>query len=675
MNKNSVVKKCLCLLFPAVIAVGGGIPDELSKQAESITKPKDLCAGNFVKAEKAADGYRLVSGSTEVFFNSVDLSVTVAANGVDWEFLPPDFAEVKLADGSVAELNLQEYGKISFSTTEFAGVSGIVAHLSDWKNSDLAVDLMVGLEWTTGEVIFELRCIENQNSVRRICWPGAINGKKVDNTVVPFMQGVLIPRNWHFSFDAPYNDALKLGMVYGRTLYMPWWGVSVNGKSGVLILDTPEDSGCYLRHTPDDGTLISPIWVHSSGKMSYARRAVFATMPGDYNDMAHYYRNYAKQNSRYYPLTAKIAKTPLVGDLIGSPIIHTTAYFTDMRSQSGWGSSYTEHIEAIKKLNAQGFDRLYMHIDGVGYRGYDNLEPDQLPIGTQFEGVDGLKKLLAVCHDFGYRVVFHQQFRDFYLDSPSFNEKLLLEREDGSFIYDDMWAGGKNSVLCPHFSQDYVRRNNELLDFWGVNIDGAYLDVFSVIPADECYSAEHPMNRMQTYQARGRCFDYIKGKWGIVSSEEPAEWSLQHLDLVHHAPWPVMKINEQNCVPAIPIPLFSLVYHDSIITPFETGRKRGSYYYADSEIPFLYALLCGGMPYLDLNASEKDVAAVKIVADLHKQVALKVLTTHEILDKDGRKQRAVYEDGTKVTVDQESGSWEIAYPDGRTITGNALAEE
>ena len=42
-----------------------------------------------------------------------------------------------------------------------------------------------------------------------------------------------------------------------------------------------------------------------------------------------------------------------------------------------------------------------------------------------------------------------------------------------------------------------------------------------------------------------------------------------------------------------------------------------------------------------------------------------------MLSPDGRRQRAAYGDGTVVTVDQETGDWEIAYPD-KTVRGNAV---
>ena len=108
-----------------------------------------------------------------------------------------------------------------------------------------------------------------------------------------------------------------------------------------------------------------------------------------------------------------------------------------------------------------------------------------------------------------------------------------------------------------------------------------------------------------------------------------------------------------------------------MIVPFETGRRRGSYYYSKHDIPFLHALISAGMPYLSVDASAEDVEAAGIVAELHGRVALLEMTDHRQLSPDGRCQQAVYADGTVVTADQNSGDWSISYP-GKTMRGNAL---
>ena len=99
--------------------------------------------------------------------------------------------------------------------------------------------------------------------------------------------------------------------------------------------------------------------------------------------------------------------------------------------------------------------------------------------------------------------------------------------------------------------------------------------MFAIVYGDECYHPEHRMNRTDCYEARRKCFDYIRDKFGIVSSEEPVDWAVRSLHLVHHAMWGVD--GERNTF-AQPVPLFNLVYHDALVYQLQydmTQIERG----------------------------------------------------------------------------------------------------
>ncbi|MCB1127960.1 MAG: hypothetical protein KDM81_15810, partial [Verrucomicrobiae bacterium] len=92
---------------------------------------------------------------------------------------------------------------------------------------------------------------------------------------------------------------------------------------------------------------------------------------------------------------------------------------------------------------------------------------------------------------------------------------------------------------------------------------GAYLDVFSVVPPDECYAPEHPVTRTECLRYRGESLDSVRSWGGVVSSEEPSDWSIPHLDLVHHGPYALRPDPGHGPAMGIPVPLFNLVYHDA----------------------------------------------------------------------------------------------------------------
>ncbi len=660
---------CGAVLLAAPVLPAGTVPAGL---LNSVTTPKEINADHFISSERNGDVFTLKSPSTELSVDAAGLGITVSRDGAEWSILPPEPFTVRLPDGTEKTVDCSAARSRRAEIQQFAGIRGVRITLSEFVADatplDLTVRLFAGIDWPTGDVVFELRPDETKTALRRASWPGSIDGSKAEEAVIPHKQGLRIPRDWPKALDAPYGDADKFAFAYSHTLYMPWWGFSKNGKSAMMVLETPNDGGCYFRHTPESGTRITPKWVHSLGRMSYTRRARLKLLDGNYVQMAKAYRAAAIENGTFRSLKEKIAQTPSVAKLIGSPIVHTTALFTDMNRGTDWMITYAEHLKRLARLKSMGLEKLYVHLDGIGYRGYDNLEPDQLPVGAKPGGPAGLKSMIDYCHEQGWLFAYHQQYRDMYLDSPSCDRELLVRREDGTNHFETTWAGGRNGVLCSWLALDYVRRNNTFLADTGLAPDGCYLDVFAIVYGDECYHPEHRMNRTDCYEARRKCFDYIRDKFGIVSSEEPVDWAVRSLHLVHHAMWGVD--GERNTF-AQPVPLFNLVYHDALVTPFETGRKRGSYYYAKSEIPFLHALISAGMPYLDEEASAEDMEAAKIVAELHGRVGLLEMTNHEMLSPDGRRQRAAYGDGTVVTVDQETGDWEIAYPD-KTVRGNAV---
>jgi len=156
------------------------------------------------------------------------------------------------------------------------------------------------------------------------------------------------------------------------------------------------------------------------------------------------------------------------------------------------------------------------------------------------------------------------------------------------------------------------------------------------------------------FRISGALFNIIKNLEGIVSSEEPVDWAIPYLDLVHHGPYALVPNPGKGPAMGIPIPLFNLVYHDAIILPWSIGSKKGGWGIPDSDSGYLHGLLNAGMPYISLNPNKKEMDKVNLLCELQKRVGLLEMVNHEFLDKTYRKQRTTFADGTTVTVDFES---------------------
>ncbi len=671
------MKKQTFVMLATLVAgwAAHGITPLQIEQIRKAETPEALQADHLITVQNHDGLWKIATDGLAVDWNEKTLDLTVMKEGEVWDFLAPAPMVIRHNQKDYS-LDLNAALERIAVPESYAGVSGVKIRLQNWIADgvpiDLAVTLFVGIDWTAGDVVIEIRPDEKNDSIREVHYPGPVDAESADGTVIPFMQGVYIPRNWPQAFDAPYNDGPGYGLAYGRSLYMPWWGVEKGEQSLMVYLATPEDAGVGIHHSLEKGTSMEVFFLHSLGKLGYTRQVRLMPVQGNYVQMAERYRNVLKEKGEFVSLREKIARTPAVAELSGSPILHTTVLYTDMRDPEkpegkSWQTSYQEHIANLEQFKKNGIDKLYIHLDGVGFRGYDNLEPDSLPLNTEAGGREGLLQYLKTAKEFGMLVVYHQQYRDYYLDAAGYNESLMKHNEDMSVPIDDYWAGGKNAILCPLRSWDYVRRNNSYLDAVGANVDGCYLDVFAVVPADECYHPEHKVSRKDCYELRRRCWGYIKNKWGITSSEEPVGWAVPYLDLTHHAPHPIAPERKSF---GYNIPLHALVYRDSIITPWDSDTRRGkSYSFNDDDIPYLYLLLHGGMPYIGDRPSKESLKAVRFAASLNQQLFGQKMVNHFIPDpgENPARQCAVYEDGTRVTVDGRNGTAEIQYPDGKLI--------
>jgi hypothetical protein len=113
-----------------------------------------------------------------------------------------------------------------------------------------------------------------------------------------------------------------------------------------------------------------------------------------------------------------------------------------------------------------------------------------------------------------------------------------------------------------------------------------------------------------------------------------------------------------------------LIYHDCIVIPWYGIKHKGAWGIAGTDRGFYWALLTGGTIYYDVDASAEDIAYGKIALELHEQVALCELISHELVGGHPRRHRSTFSDGTVVEADFDAETFTISYPDGRTVEGN-----
>jgi hypothetical protein len=600
-------------------------------------------------------------------FNPTNLACRLQTPVTVWRMVDSKDSDLQIRqDGKTMSLQLASAERKTVSSYANGFQTGLKIELSEFRHEtnllDLSLQLFLSFEGSEEELVATLIASDGATRVLRCDWPAGLAEESFDTTIVPYMQGMLLPKTW------PEKTRLYDTMCFGRGLYQPWWGHERGGSAMLVILETPEDGGCHFQHPAGGPTQIGPRWVHSLGRFAYPRRARLCFFDkGDYVDLAKRYRRHAITTGRFVSLREKIARSPAVARLLGAPVVHTSIlyhiqpessyYHPDDPSKNHQLVTFDARAKDLQSLATNGISNAYVHLDGWGLRGYDNLHPDVLPPCPDAGGWDGMKRFADVCDQLGYLFAIHDQYRDYYLDARSYSNRNTLIEESGKRPSGSTWYGGRQSVLCPSLAPGHVRKNHSSILEHGVKLRGAYLDVFSVVPPEECYNPEHPVTRTECLRFRGECLDSVRAWGGVVSSEEPSDWSVQHLDLVHHGPFALNPNPGKGPAMGIPIPLFNLVYHDALLMPWSLGR--GEWGIPEQDLGFLHGLANGGMPYLGFHPVPEHLQRVRTMCALHQRVAQLEMTRHEFLNDTRRRQRTTFADGTRVTIDLDKDEWRV----------------
>ncbi len=599
-----------------------------------------------------ADAWQVRNPYLTVQVAKADFAITVRTPQETWRMEPCDDFDVELSKKMVGFRSAKVQRAESFPT----GYSvGMLITLAEFP-SEPGLELKLCINLIGSEIVFELAAPGDVSDLQCIRWPKPIvAGNTADDlSVIPHMQGMLIPGNWDTKIEA--RDVCN-----SRSLYMPWWGQIHNGHGVQTILETSDDAGAKYDHKPGGPTRIQPLWYECLGRVAYLRtvRYVFDDA-ATYVTMAKRYRKMVQETGRFVPLEVKRVRTPGLDEVIGRPVIHIGALYHFVKEASLSNKekpelnhslqTFDELAAQLRELKANGIGDAYVHLDGWGYYGYDSMHPDPLPVGEEQGGWDGLRRFADTCKDLGYFFALHDQYRDFYLNAVSYDERLELKHLDGSVEKHATWCGGPQTILSARFAPEYVRRNHDLFAANGVHPQGTYLDVFSVVPLEESADKAHPMTRTECARYRRECFDILHARGYVMSSEEPTDYLMPTIDMVHHGPYPTApNLGGGNSV-GIPVPLFNLVYHDCLLTPWDTGED-GGWGIPNGDAGRLHCLLNAGLPYVGPGATPEKVAQVNEAAKLAARCNMKEMVNHEFLDASRRKQRTTFSDGTRVTVD------------------------
>lgn len=625
----------------------------------------------------------ITAGGSTVRLHEETLLVSLFRNDAEWNWREDFVPTLECDEGIFSFTDARSVSHELFQNGIGTGIrSCFEGFEANGTVRPYSFETLIWIEAVSGDIRFEwLPLCEEGLSVKKVRWPGEMSFEKASRSwysVLNHQQGLLVPNDWETALD----HVVFNGFFETAGAYMPWFGQVKDREGYIAICETPWNAGYTAEH-PAGGPYshVGIYYEPSLGKMDYRRVLRYTLLSDcDYNDLCKVYRAYVRETGHLRTLAEKAAQNPSVDRLIGCSFVHTgiktvvqpdSDFFDPENPQkNNHCTPFSKRTEEIKLLHNMGVEKLYLHLDGWAQPGYDNCHPDYSPACIEAGGWEGMKELADTMHECGYLFGIHDQYRDFYKSAKSFDENYACRLTDGTIPEHHRWAGGPQSYLCATQAPYYLKRNFAALFENGIELDGAYLDVFTCNEGDECTNPEHRMTRRECYEYRGQCFSWLLAHGILSSSEEVSDWAIPSLVFCHYAPYSFMMKRPGLPKDGIPVPLFNLVYHDCVIEPWMMDKV------SENDDYMLYALLNGGAPYLlrdaaylntdgsfegdELLALEEMIRRSKTVSALHEKIAKCEMVRHRMNPENWWIQETEFSDGTKVKVDFKNQTYEIS---------------
>ena len=657
----------------------------LAATARAQQLPREQWGAPAVKVSHSSGQWIISGKKNTVTISETDLSLKVRAGANTWAMAPSSGTDMLVKSrGAESYVRLADAEKKSIVSYDTGFRTGVKILLSGWKSQgqrlDLDLFLTVALEGKDEELVFDTVVNEHDAAVKQLDWPAALDTRDVDYTVLSNGRGTILPRNWPKEYypnrsitpegkiAATDHSLLQSNLI--ESWSMSWWGFQKGKAALMVIVETPDDAAYQFNHPAGGPTVIGPRWRAQLDHFGYLRTARLCFIAdGNYVDMAKRYRRYVMESGLFVSLREKIARTPAVNDLIGTPQTRVSIlrnmkpesdrYDTKDPSKNYSLTTFDERARQLRELKAKGVDRTLVFVSAWPHLGYDRQHPDPLPPPEQAGGWEGMKKLVDTCRELGYPVIFHDQYRDYYLDAPSYDEQFAVHEADtavpprqfpgsrfgdskqGNIPFMRHWDGGPQAYLNARFMLGHLLKNYQLFFEHGVMTQGIYIDVVGYVPPDEDFNPEHPTTHTDAMRGQAAMLNWSRQNLGIVATEAGADWVIPYVDVVNQS---------GGGSKAILVPLYQLVYHDAVIIAYNSRDQKS----------LLQGLLNGGVPELPISPTdEKTLSLIKQMMALHKRVGLQEMMKHEFLDKNYTKERTTFADGTTVTVDWTANTFVI----------------
>lgn len=482
-----------------------------------------------------------------------------------------------------------------------------------------------------------------------------VQGMNEEECTISFPHGLLefssqdssqfvFPFGFGTMFEFPRDDYFTSSWSCERPTYsLPLYGLFKHDGGLCVYLKTPYDmdTTVNINSIIKGRTSVESNFIFERENANYAREVhVYPMRKGqNYVDLAKLYRRILREENRFVSLQEKIKQNPDIEKLLGSVIWKHNVYSKERPAEveknyslymlnpeqneyEGLPNNWTTK-EVFDTAKERGFDRVCIYNTGWNNKGFDSAYPTRFPPNPERGTEDEFKAAADYGRSLspGYIYSVHDNYLDVYQNSPEFDFSEMNTKKDGSPEPGGIWRGGRAYLMCTSQSSKYLERDiPRLAEMLGKG--SIYIDVLGCAKLESCHSPSHPQGKREDVASRREMFKFIKKHMGSVATEgTPGDCYADVVDLGAYCYYHMTACNPLTEPIPIPIPLWQLVYHDSLLnyTSESTFKAHGSEY-------ILHVALYGLLP------TQFDEVSKKLSFELRETYKAEMLS-HKFLEK------------------------------------------
>jgi len=496
--------------------------------------------------------------------------------------------------------------------------------------------------------------------IEALSMPGAFHPENEPmKLLLPIMQGML----WDGRGD-PFERMVRSGSHSGFSMQM--FGVLGSTGGMMAAADTAIDSVWWIQKDAR-GFRVQNVQDGSLGSMRYERVMRFHFTDPAIVPVAKRYRALVKERGRFVSWEEKIAARPSLERLFGALMCYI-----------GYCQDDLDYVAEFAKLKKYGFDRVLAYPVDFSMDNRNFLMGGLPPIHLT-------RDQIAKITEMGFDVCPWTWINEAMDDRTDKRAAMYRITRDGERIFGWQIDDFKWFKVC---SPEMDRYQTEAVKDGFDHMTWDHFDVLTCASSGECHALNHeahpgrPMSREEDLAWLRKTLLTGQGlgtRNNAVSSESFNDLFSKEYDLGSVKAWP-----QFGPWTFWPVPLTSLVFHDSILHSWWEPHNYNSPWFNRSESPNLYEY-GGGRPDLQAAADalmgcppdvfpfgaqygwtgrgaetftyryrfedpvvQYALEKAKPVAALHRKIGKLEMTDFEILSDDGWVQRSVFSDGTEV---------------------------